>query len=154
MFRALRSRSPAAATAASPSASLRVDEACPPHAFVNRAWTSRLGDWLGASGWRVSSVEVNSSFGQRARIAAVAVARLDFADALHDIHTPAAAVARDRIAIAGSLHELWHFRNEVFDHVSRRHDQAEALRRLSALDRHFEKRARRARAQDSAAAKR
>jgi len=85
-----------------------------------------------------------SSFGLNARAEAISAARLDFADALHDIHTAAAAAARDRIALMRSLDELWHVRGEIFDHVSRRRDQAEAGRRLAVLDRHFEKRLRRA----------
>jgi hypothetical protein len=36
-----------------------------------------------------------------------------------------------------SLHELWHFREEVFSLVACRHDQAEATRRLARLNRHF-----------------
>ncbi|MGZ5206172.1 MAG: hypothetical protein ACXWCI_14765 [Caldimonas sp.] len=41
-----------------------------------------------------------------------------------------------------SLHELWHFREEVFSLVACRHDQAEAARRLAELDRHFGRRSR------------
>ena len=72
-----------------------------------------------------------SSFGQRGRLDALAAARLDFADALYDVHTVAAGAALDRIAVTRSLHELWHLRGEVFDLVSLRHDQAEAERRLA-----------------------
>ena len=126
-----------------PNAPPLIVESYPPLAFSHRrAWSSRLGGWLGASGWRVSGLEVPRSFGRRARGEALAAARLDFADALIDVRTPGAATALDRIAVARSLHELWHFRAEVFSRVSRRHDQAEAARRLAELDRHFPKRSR------------
>ena len=82
--------------------------------------------------------------GHRQRSAALASARLDFAEALFDVRTPASAALVDRIAIIRSLHELWHLRGEVFGHVSRRHGQAEADDRLAALDAHFPKRMRRA----------
>ena len=111
MFRALFVRSSAAAPGSSRSASSRSAEARPP--------------------------EPASGFGERRRLEALAEARLDFADALDDVHTPGAALLIDRLALARSLHELWHLRGEVFDHVSRRHDQAEAARRLAALDVHF-----------------
>lgn len=74
----------------------------------------------------------------------LAEARLDFSEALIDVRSTAAASALDRIAIARSLHELWHLREEVFSLVACRHDQGEAARRLSALDRHFPRRTRRA----------
>ena len=93
-----------------------------------------------------------SSFGQRGRLDALAAARLDFADALYDVHTVAAGAALDRIAVTRSLHELWHLRGEVFDLVSLRHDQAEAERRLGDLDRHFAKRSPLARWRDASGA--
>jgi hypothetical protein len=111
-------------------------EACPPQAFGARPWPSRLGVWLGASGWRVSAVDMPSSRPGDA----LAAARLDFGDALQDVRTAAAAAARDRIAAMRSLHELWHCRGEVFGLVALRHDQAEAARRLAVLDRHFSRR--------------
>jgi hypothetical protein len=64
-------------------------------------------------------------------------ARLDFADALIDVRSPAALDLLSRIAVTRSLPELWHFREEVFSLVSRRHTQDEALRRLAVLNRHF-----------------
>jgi hypothetical protein len=159
MFRALfsRSRADRPAQLTSRAATGRGVETRPPQVLLQRPWSSRLGDWLGASGWRVSAVDLPSSFGQRARLEAVATARLDFADALCDVPTAEAAIALDRIAVARSLHELWHFRGQVFDEVSRRHDQAEAGRRLAALDRHFAERSMLARWRDpsgSAAARR
>ena len=142
MFRSRRSRPrahppPDVAGCAAP---IRSVESRPPQALVPRAWSSRLSDWLGGSGWRVSGVDGMSSFGQRGRLDALATARLDFADALFDVHTVAVGAALDRIAATRSLHELWHLRGEVFDLVSLRHDQAEAQCRLGELDRHFAKR--------------
>ena len=141
MFRALFSHASAQRSSALPSrpAPHRVVATRPPQA-APRAWSSRLVDWLGASGWRVSGAELPSSFGRRAREDLVAAARLDFADALDDVHIAEAAIAKGHIAVTRSLHELWHLRGEVFGHVARRHDQIEAERRLAVLDRHFAKR--------------
>ena len=111
-----------------------------------------MSEWLGASGWRVSRVDGASSFGQRGRLDALVAARLDFADALFDVHTVAAGMALDRIAVTRSLHELWHLRGEVFDLVSLRHDQAAAACRLQDLDRHFAKRSPLARLRDASGA--
>jgi hypothetical protein len=142
MFRAFRSRSRLDRSTELPgrAAPARSAETRPPQALPPRAWSSRLSDWLGASGWRVSRVDGMSSFGQCGHRDALAAARLDFADALYDVHTVAAGAALDRIALTRSLHELWHLRGGVFDLVSLRHDQAEAERRLGDLDRHFAKR--------------
>ena len=142
MFRALRPRSRTRRFAEAPgrAAPARAVESPPPQAPAPRAWSTRLSDWLGASGWRVSRTDFASSFGERGRLDALAAARLDFADALFDVHTVAAGAALDRITATRSLHELWHLRGEVFDLVSLRHDQAEAERRLGDLDRHFAKR--------------
>ncbi|HEY4957356.1 MAG TPA: hypothetical protein VII31_06030 [Caldimonas sp.] len=116
-------------------------ESCPPLAPAHRPpWSSRLGSWLGASGWRVSGVDAAPSFGRRARSEALAAARLDFAEALFDVRTAAVVVLLDRIAVTRSLHELWHLRSEIFARVARCHDQSEAARRLASLDRHFRKR--------------
>jgi len=154
MFRALRFRSRADRPVAQRgrAAPPRSAESRPPQALAPRAWSSRLSDWLGVSGWRVSRVDFVSSFGQRGRIDALAAARLDFADALFDVRGVAAGGALDRIAIARSLHELWHVRGEVFDLVSLRHDQAEAECRLAELDRHFARRSLLARWRDGAGA--
>ncbi|MEO5845236.1 MAG: hypothetical protein ABIQ33_10390 [Caldimonas sp.] len=93
-----------------------------------------------------------SSFGARRREDAVAAARLDFADALEDVCTPGAALLLDRIALARSLHDLWHLRGELFDQVSIRHDQAEAGRRLAELAGHFAERSTLSRLRDAARA--
>jgi hypothetical protein len=154
MFRALRFRShpdrpvEPRGRAAPP----RSAESRPPPALAPRAWSSRLSDWLGASGWGISRVDFVSSFGQRGRLDALAAARLDFADGLFDVHTVTAGGTLDRIAAARSLHELWHLRGEVFDLMSLRHDQAEAESRLAELDRHFTPRSLLARWRDGASA--
>jgi len=75
------------------------------------------------------------------RIETLAVARLDFAEALFDVRSPGSLDVQSRIAVTRSLHELWHFRAEVFSLLARHHDQAEATRRLAELDGHFGRRA-------------
>jgi hypothetical protein len=142
MFRALFTRSFARASIerASGPSSHRLAETFPPQESAGRPWSARLGAWLGASGWRVSTAELRSSFGGGTLPDGLVLARFDFVDALQDVRTPNADLAIDRIAVTRSLHELWHFRGEVFGHVSCRHDQAEATRRLAVLDRHFARR--------------
>ncbi len=123
----------------------RVVESVPPSIDgPHRAWSSRIGRWLGASAWLVGDAESIPALGNRRRTAALASAKLDFAEALFDVRTSVAALLLDRIAITRSLHELWHLRGEVFGHVSRRHGQTEADSRLTELDGHFPKRMRRA----------
>ena len=108
-----------------PGASVARAETCPPLPWPQRSpWMPRLGF-------------------ERSRRQTLAAARFDFAQALGDLRTPDALDVQTRIAVARSLHELWHFREEVFSLVARRHDQAEAGRRLAELDRHFSRRARR-----------
>ena len=80
---------------------------------------------------------------ERTSRSALAAARVDFVDALRDLRTPAALDTMSRVVVARSLHELWHFREQVFSLVACRHDQAEAARRLAELDRHFAQRTRR-----------
>ena len=80
--------------------------------------------------------------GERTRSETLAAARLDFDEALGDIRTPAALDVRARIAVARSLHDLWHFREAVFSLVACRHDQTRAAGRLAELDLHFRRRAR------------
>ena len=93
----------------------------------------------------MSRVETSNAWASRGRADALAAARLDYADAIDDVRTAPAAAARDRIGAMRSLHELWHFRSEVFSLIALRHDQAEAGRRLALLDRHFARRLLRAR---------
>jgi hypothetical protein len=126
--------------------SQRIVESVAPLPFEHRRlWSLRLGSLFGASAWRVSGVDAAPSRSRDSHTEALGAARLEFADALFDVRTEGAADALDRIAITRSLHELWHFRSEVFSCVARRHDQAEAARRLAVLDRHFKRRSRRVR---------
>ena len=83
----------------------------------------------------------------------LAAARLDFADALDDVRNRASIEAQSRIAVTRSLHELWHFREEVFSLVACRHDQSEATRRLGRLNRHFARKRDAPRSRRSLAAK-
>ena len=96
--------------------------------------------WLAASGWRVSRTDLVSSFGRRGRSQRAGGGAARFCRSALDVRTAGAAEALDRIAVARSLHELWHLREEVFSRIARHHDQAEAERRLAALDRHFPRR--------------
>jgi hypothetical protein len=66
----------------------------------------------------------------------LADARFDFADALSDIRSPQAGGVVNRIGTTRSLGELWLYRADIYNLVSCQHDQAEAHRRLSALNRH------------------
>lgn len=120
-------------------AAQRVVESRPP-----RSRPSRLGRWLGTDAWAQSALDW-PDFGRRARAEALALARLDFADALYDVRTAASAGVLERVAIARSLHELWHLRDAVFGHVALKHGQTEAAARLVTLDRHFPQRIRRRR---------
>ena len=150
MLRALLSRwsPPSSAEVAS---SRVVVESVPPLSFGHgRAWPSRLGEWLAASGWRVPGIELRSSLERRARRRAVVAARRDFAEALADVDTDAAADMLEQVAAKRSLHELWHCGAEVFGRVAQRHGQTEAARRLAAIDRHFPRRTRRAAARSPA----
>ncbi len=123
----------------------RAVESCPPSiGWPHRPWSSRIGRWLGASAWLVGDQESIPALGNRRRTAALASAKLDFAEALFDVRTTASALLLDRIAITRSLHELWHVRGEVFGHVSRRHGQTQAESRLGELDGHLPRRMRRA----------
>jgi len=123
------------------SASARSSLESVPPPVDERSWPSRIGEWLMASGWRVAAAE-SSSFGRGGRGERVAAARVDFAEALFDIRTDAAAATLDRIAATRRLHELWHLRAEVFGRVALRHGQVEAERRLAELDVHFARRTR------------
>jgi hypothetical protein len=63
--------------------------------------------------------------------------RHEFIDSLDDISGHSADETVAQIHAAGSMRELWHLRLDVFNLVSCHHDQAEADRRLSQLNRHF-----------------
>ncbi len=125
------------------SVARRVETFAPSASGPHRAWSSRIGRWLTASAWFTPGLESSPALGHPRRVAALAAARLEFAEALFDVRSDASAALLDRIAVMRSLHELWHLRGEVFGQVSRRHGQTEAEDRLAELDRHFPKRMRR-----------
>ncbi len=63
--------------------------------------------------------------------------RKDFNAALADIDSDGVGALRQRVQQALSLRELWHLRADIFRTVGLAHSQAEAERRLAALNRHF-----------------
>ena len=101
-------------------------------------WRQQLGHWID-SAWPSLLGATRQADSSKLVLGAAPLARVraDFATSLIDIDTLPASHAQLRIARAASLHELWHVRAEVFDLVSRHHDQAEAERRLARLNRHF-----------------
>ena len=101
-------------------------------------WRQQLGHWID-SAWPSLLGTTRQADSSKLVLGAAPLARVraDFATSLIDIDTLPASHAQLRIARAPSLHELWHVRAEVFDLVSRHHDQAEAERRLARLNRHF-----------------
>jgi hypothetical protein len=131
------------------SGALRV-EVCPPAAWRHqRRLSERLHDWFGAAPMDSVATWKPRTLGAGRLLAE---ARREFVVALDDIRPPHAGETLNRIRVARSLHELWYLRSEVFSLVSRHHDQAEASRRLAALNRHFPSRARRVRATGARAA--
>jgi hypothetical protein len=67
--------------------------------------------------------------------------RLEFLQAIADIHGEDADAMRLRIGACRSLRELWHARAELFRIVGVAHDQTIAEIRLTRLNRHFPTRA-------------
>jgi hypothetical protein len=123
-------------------------EVCPPasgrvaRAPFSACWRERLGHWIDTA---FPSLMTSTRQADSSKVIAGAVpiegVRCEFARSLNDIRTEPARDAVIRIRSARSLHELWHLRLEVFNHVARQHDQAEATRRLALLNRHFPTRA-------------
>ena len=123
-------------------------EVCPPASGrvarmpFSAGWRERLGHWIDAAFPRLLAPtrQADSS-----KVIAGAVpfegVRYEFARSLSDIRTEQARDAVSRIRSTRSLHDLWHLRLEVFNHVARQHDQTEATRRLAVLNRHFPTRA-------------
>lgn len=66
----------------------------------------------------------------------LANARSAFLDALADIDLPQVRGVVVRMTAARTLQELWLFRADIFNLVSRQHSQTEANRRLAGLSRH------------------
>ena len=106
-----------------------------------RPFSQRLQDWFGGGVLDSTVTWPRSAASAGGRM--LGAARQEFAEALDDIRPPHAAETLNRIRTARSLHELWHLRSEVFSLVSKHHDQAEAGRRVAALNRHFPSRSRR-----------
>lgn len=122
---------------------LRVEVRPPAVRRGARPLRQRLCDWFiggaapdSTTSWSARAARVNGA-------APLVAARQEFIDALDDIQAAHATGTLARIRVARSLHELWYLRSEVFSLVSRDHDQAEAGRRLTTLNRHFPSRARR-----------
>ena len=154
--------SPSASASASASASTSARplppptgarlERCPPvlrrqrpehHTSVGGAnWRAHLSHWID-SAWPSLLTGSRQADASKGVLGATPLARVraDFSASLIDINTASALKVQRRIALAPSLHELWHVRSEVFDLVSHQLDQSEAERRLSRLNRHFPSRA-------------
>ena len=123
-------------------------EVCPPASGriarlpFSAGWRERLGHWIDTA-W--PSLLAPTRQADSSKVIAGAVpfegVRHEFARSLSDIRTEQARDAVNRIRSARSLHELWHWRLAVFNHVARQHDQTEATRRLALLNRHFPTRA-------------
>ena len=141
----------AAQTCASASASeLRTlparIEICPPaikrRSADDDSWREQLGRWIDTAwpGLLAATRVADSSKLMRGPVPLEGV-RHEFTQSLVDIRTAPARSMLYRIDEVRSLHELWHLRPEVFNLVSRHHDQAEAASRLARLNRHFPTRA-------------
>lgn len=124
-------------------ATARHVEVCPPDRLYRRSrWRRGLRDWLN-TGWDVSSpaaltVErTPATPASEAEPAPFADIRQEFADALNDIDTDAAAQLRAQIERARSPRELWHLRSALFTMVARHHSESQAQSRMERLNRHF-----------------
>ncbi len=119
-------------------------EVCPPASGrvsqvpYSAGWRERLAHWIDTA---FPSLLAPTRQAVSSKVIAGAVpfegVRFEFSRSLSDIRSELARDAVIRIRSARSLHELWHLRLEVFNHVARQHDQAEATRRLALLNRHF-----------------
>lgn len=119
-------------------------EVRPPVAHRSAPRWRRLAAWLSSgTGDPSDSPEFDDWKPMRRDNAELNSARAAFRAALEDIATAEAHESLDHIRSARSLNELWHLRAEVFSLVSRHHNQGEAGRRLSLVDRHFPSRSRR-----------
>ena len=115
------------------------NQVCPPTLLRGlQLWPGHWREWL--TGLPDSSLlpeEQTSAGSPRGQTALFANVRREFIDALDDVpgrQTDDVIVQIDR---ALSMRDLWHLRLDVFNLVSCHHDQAEADRRLSRLNRHF-----------------
>ncbi len=126
-------------------------EICPPasrpvSSAEDDSWREHLGRWIDTA-WPGLLASTRAADSSKVVLGPVPLegVRHEFALSLTDIRCAAARDALYRIDTARSLHELWHLRPEVFNLVSRHHDQTEATTRLAGLNRHFPTRAPRGR---------
>lgn len=113
-------------------------QVCPPALLQGlRLWPNRWREWL--TGIPISVLpEAPTSVGPHSRqTTLLANVRREFIDALADVPGDPADAVIVQIDQARSMRDLWHLRLDVFNLVSCHHDQAEADRRLSQLNRHF-----------------
>ena len=75
--------------------------------------------------------------GQTDPLARVMRVREDFAAALDGVDSQHAQYLQHRIRHLRSLRELWHLRAEMFVLIAQALSEAEAERRMAALNRHF-----------------
>ena len=73
--------------------------------------------------------------------AGIAAARAEFVEAVADVGLAQARQLQLKAQLAMSIQDLWYLRPGVFELVARVHTEAEAWRRLAALNRHFPTRA-------------
>jgi hypothetical protein len=99
-------------------------EVCPPALF--RGSPSR---WSRMRSWLSAPVPAGAANARQVRA--------EFVQALDDVPSDAAAWVRQRAQRCGSMRELWHLRAQVYNVVACHHSQAEAERRIAALNRHF-----------------
>ncbi len=83
------------------------------------------------------SLDWRARLGLEPRHEKIADARLAFTEQLRDLRTDASYALQSRIACTRSLAELWHLREPCFSLIARERSQAEAVRRLAALNPHF-----------------
>ena len=118
-------------------------EICPPasqpaSSAEDDSWREHLGRWIDTA-WPGLLASTRAADSSKVMVGPVPLegVRREFTLSLIDIRCAAARDALYRIDTARSLHELWHLRLEIFDLVSRHHDQSEAASRLDRLNRHF-----------------
>lgn len=108
-------------------------EVCPPELWPSSAtWLGRLRRW-----WQRGGRWVPAAMRPSNRLAQV---KADFHLGLDGVEHWDADALSDRIERARSLRELWHLRSTLYTVLAQRFDQAEAERRLAALNRHFPQR--------------
>ena len=87
-----------------------------------------------AAGWRRLARSLGWREARSAQ-APLSAARQACIDCLADVRALDVRVLHEQLAHAGSLAELWHLRPELYRVLALQHSQAQAERRLAALDR-------------------